>query len=61
MDAAERNYKDPNHKPGWFALTPFTAMNAFREFSDIVSLYRNLSPARIPLSPTLQAPNAEHV
>lgn len=38
MDAAERNYKDPNHKPELvFALTPFLAMNAFREFSEIVS------------------------
>jgi mannose-6-phosphate isomerase len=35
LDAAERNYKDPNHKPELvFALTPFLAMNAFREFSD---------------------------
>ncbi len=35
MDAAERNYKDPNHKPELvFALTPFLAMNAFREFSE---------------------------
>jgi mannose-6-phosphate isomerase len=39
LDAAERNYKDPNHKPELvFALTPFLAMNAFREFSDIVLL-----------------------
>jgi mannose-6-phosphate isomerase len=38
LDAAERNYKDPNHKPELvFALTPFLAMNAFREFSEIVS------------------------
>jgi mannose-6-phosphate isomerase len=37
--AAERNYKDPNHKPELvFALTPFLAMNAFREFSEIVTL-----------------------
>ncbi len=33
MDAAERNYKDPNDKPELvFALTPFLAMNAFRGF-----------------------------
>ncbi len=38
LDAAERNYKDPNHKPELvFALTPFLAMNAFREFSEIIS------------------------
>lgn len=23
MDAAERNYKDPNHKPGWFCPDAF--------------------------------------
>src|SRR5690606_15321822 len=41
LDAAERNYKDPNHKPELvFALTPFLAMNAFREFSEIISLDR---------------------
>ncbi|SPW57487.1 mannose-6-phosphate isomerase [Escherichia coli] len=45
MDAAERNYKDPNHKPELvFALTPFLAMNAFREFSEIVSL---LQPSQV--------------
>jgi mannose-6-phosphate isomerase len=39
LDAAERNYKDPNHKPELvFALTPFLAMNAFRPFSEIVSV-----------------------
>ena len=46
MDAAERNYKDPNHKPELvFALTPFLAMNAFREFSDIVALLQPVSAA----------------
>ena len=45
MDAAERNYKDPNHKPELvFALTPFLAMNAFREFSDIVALLQPSPP-----------------
>ena len=39
MDAAERNYKDPNHKPELvFALTPFLAIDACREFSELVSL-----------------------
>ncbi|MCX2959330.1 MAG: mannose-6-phosphate isomerase, partial [Serratia symbiotica] len=31
LDAAERSFKDPNHKPELvFALTPFLAMNGFR-------------------------------
>lgn len=46
LDAAERNYKDPNHKPELvFALTPFTAMNAFREFSEIISLLQPVAGA----------------
>lgn len=61
MDAAERNYKDPNHKPELvFALTPFLAMNAFREFS-------RLSPAPAGRRCTsgdcslLQQPDAERL
>lgn len=60
MDAAERNYKDPNHKPELvFALTPFLAMNAFREFSEIVSLLQPVSGAHPAIAHFLQAPNAE--
>lgn len=51
LDAAERNYKDPNHKPELvFALTPFLAMNAFREFSEIISCC-NRSPGLTTRSP----------
>ncbi|WP_434356004.1 mannose-6-phosphate isomerase, class I [Parasalinivibrio latis] len=40
LNAANRNYKDPNHKPELvFALTPYQAMNGFREISDIVTLF----------------------
>lgn len=36
LDASHRNYKDSNHKPELvFSLTPFKAMNGFREFEDI--------------------------
>lgn len=60
MDAAERNYKDPNHKPELvFALTPFLAMNAFREFSEIVSLLQPVSGAHPAIAHFLQAPNAK--
>ncbi|MBA7853747.1 mannose-6-phosphate isomerase [Enterobacter sp. RHBSTW-00901] len=60
LDAAERNYKDPNHKPELvFALTPFLAMNAFREFSDIITLLQPVSGANSAISHFLENPNAE--
>ncbi|EAN4945945.1 mannose-6-phosphate isomerase [Salmonella enterica] len=62
MDAAERNYKDPNHKPELvFALTPFLAMNAFREFSDIVALLPPVAGAHSAIAHFLQAPNTERL
>ena len=62
MDAAERNYKAPNHKPELvFALTPFLAMNAFREFSEIVSLLQPVSGAHTAIAHFLQEPNAERL
>lgn len=62
LDAAERNYKDPNHKPELvFALTPFLAMNAFREFSDIVSLLQPVSGAHSAIAHFLQQPDAERL
>lgn len=62
LNAAERNYKDPNHKPELvFALTPFLAMNAFREFSDIVSLLQPVSGAHTSIAHFLQEPNAERL
>lgn len=60
LSAAERNYKDPNHKPELvFALTPFLAMNAFREFSDSAALLKNLSAAHPAIAAYLAAPGAE--
>jgi mannose-6-phosphate isomerase len=60
LDAAERNYKDPNHKPELvFALTPFLAMNAFREFSEIVSLLQPVAGAHTSIAHFLENPNAE--
>ncbi|WP_054180750.1 mannose-6-phosphate isomerase [Trabulsiella odontotermitis] len=60
LDAAERNYKDPNHKPELvFALTPFLAMNAFREFSEIVSLLQPVSGAHPAIAHFLQSPDAD--
>ena len=60
LDAAERNYKDPNHKPELvFALTPFLAMNAFREFSDIISLLQPVAGAHNAIAHFLENPTAE--
>ncbi|XHA19017.1 mannose-6-phosphate isomerase [Citrobacter farmeri] len=62
MDAAERNYIDPNHKPELvFALTPFLAMNAFREFSEIVSLLQPVAGAHTAIAHFLEDPNAERL
>ncbi|XTZ36654.1 mannose-6-phosphate isomerase [Salmonella enterica] len=62
LSAAERNYKDPNHKPELvFALTPFLAMNAFREFADIVSLLQPVAGAHPAIAHFLQAPGAERL
>ncbi len=60
LDAAERNYKDPNHKPELvFALTLFLAMNAFREFSEIISLLQPVAGANNAIAHFLENPNAE--
>ncbi|MDV5168164.1 mannose-6-phosphate isomerase, class I [Photobacterium rosenbergii] len=46
--AGNRNYKDPNHKPELvYALTPYQAMNGFREFAEIVANFRKLDIAEI--------------
>ncbi len=45
LDAANRNYKDDNHKPECIcALTPLWALNGFREISEIVSLMEKACP-----------------
>ena len=62
LDAAERNYKDPNHKPELvFALTPFLAMNGFRELDDIVSLLQPISGAHHDIATFLQQPDTAHL
>ncbi|MEF3090873.1 mannose-6-phosphate isomerase [Raoultella scottii] len=62
LDAAERNYKDPNHKPELvFALTPFLAMNAFREFAEIVTLLQPVADAHSAIGDFLSSPDAERL
>mgnify|MGYP001469346193 CR=1 FL=1 len=60
-DAANRNYKDPNHKPELvYALTPYQAMNGFREFADILSLFVQVNVSSIqPLVSAFAAENDE--
>lgn len=60
LDAPQRNYKDPNHKPELvFALTPFLAMNAFRTFSDSVSLLQRVAGAHPAIASYLAHPDTE--
>lgn len=62
LDASNRNYKDPNHKPELvFALTPFLAMNAFREFSEIVALLQPVAGAHTAIAHFLQEPDGERL
>nr|WP_113869558.1 mannose-6-phosphate isomerase [Brenneria salicis]NMN91678.1 mannose-6-phosphate isomerase type 1 [Brenneria salicis ATCC 15712 = DSM 30166]RBP57477.1 mannose-6-phosphate isomerase type 1 [Brenneria salicis ATCC 15712 = DSM 30166]RLM28563.1 mannose-6-phosphate isomerase [Brenneria salicis ATCC 15712 = DSM 30166] len=60
LDAPERNYKDANHKPELvFALTPFQAMNGFRELSEIVELLQPVASAHPSISAFLQQPDSK--
>ncbi len=44
LSAINRNYKDPNHKPELvYALTPYQAMNGFREYEQIVALFKKVN------------------
>ncbi|KNH14497.1 mannose-6-phosphate isomerase [Vibrio lentus] len=46
LTAANRNYKDPNHKPELvYAISVYKAMNGFRPFADILAL---LAEVQIP-------------
>lgn len=51
LTAAERNYKDANHKPELvYALTPFRAINGFRALPEIVSLLEPLAGAHAQIA-----------
>lgn len=59
-NAAARNYKDGNHKPELvYALTPFVALNGFREFAQIVSLLQPLADAHPAIVGFLAQPQAD--
>ncbi|HHQ4735726.1 mannose-6-phosphate isomerase, class I [Aeromonas veronii] len=59
--AANRNYKDPNHKPELvFALTPYQAMNGFRAIPAILALFERVNlPAIAELTADLAASQNE--
>ncbi|MBD1573511.1 mannose-6-phosphate isomerase, class I [Vibrio sp. S17_S38] len=43
IKAANRNYKDPNHKPELvYALTTYQAMNGFRDYSAIIKPFEKI-------------------
>ncbi|MEV3833691.1 mannose-6-phosphate isomerase, class I [Aeromonas allosaccharophila] len=56
IKAANRNYKDPNHKPELvFALTPYQAMNGFRAIPAILALFDRMAlPALADLTAALR-------
>ena len=61
LSAANRNYKDPNHKPELvYALTPYQAMNGFREFKQIIALFKKVNIEAIAslVCTFAQAPNS---
>lgn len=55
-NAFNRNYKDDNHKPELvYALTHYQAMNGFREFNEILELFKEMALTRIqPLVSALE-------
>ncbi|MEI2605517.1 mannose-6-phosphate isomerase [Erwinia aphidicola] len=56
IDAAERNYKDANHKPELvYALTPFKAINGFRPLRQIQSLLQPVAGAHPAIAHFLNA------
>ncbi|WP_017802255.1 mannose-6-phosphate isomerase [Winslowiella toletana] len=62
LNAANRNYKDANHKPELvYALTPFLAINGFRENREIVSLLQPVAGAHPAIAHFLQQPDAENL
>lgn len=59
-DAPQRNYKDANHKPELvYALTPFLALNGFRELSEIADLLRPLAGLHAAIDAFLLAPDSD--
>lgn len=62
LDAANRNYKDDNHKPELvYALTPFQAINGFRPLPQIVTLLSPVAAAHPAIGEFIQCPDKAHL
>ncbi|GAM71545.1 mannose-6-phosphate isomerase [Vibrio sp. JCM 19236] len=62
LSAANRNYKDPNHKPELvYALTFYKAMNGFRPIEQIVALFREaeINSLNYEVDALAQQPNGQ--
>ncbi|WMP07284.1 mannose-6-phosphate isomerase, class I [Vibrio parahaemolyticus] len=62
LDAANRNYKDPNHKPELvYALTFYKAMNGFRPIEKILSLFEqtNITALGSEINKLKATPNSD--
>ncbi|UYI47319.1 mannose-6-phosphate isomerase, class I [Vibrio natriegens] len=62
FDAPERNYKDSNHKPELvYAITPYLAMNGFRQLDEIHNLFSamELPSVALMLEPFLSNPSKQ--
>lgn len=62
LDAPNRNYKDPNHKPELvYALTFYKAMNGFRPIAEIIALFNeaNISSLSQELAQLKLQPNSD--
>lgn len=62
LSAANRNYKDDNHKPELvYALTPFQAINGFRPRQQIVSLLQPVAAAHPAIARFIENPDEAHL
>ena len=62
IDAANRNYKDDNHKPELvYALTPFQAINGFRPLKEIAALLLPVAAAHPAIEKFIHAPDAANL
>lgn len=60
LEATDRNYKDANHKPELvYALTPFHAMNGFRDYAQISALLKPVAGAHPAIDYFLCQPDAD--
>ncbi len=62
LSSPNRNFKDPNHKPELvYAITPFSALNGFRPFADILRLFDGLElpSVQASLKAFMQSPSGE--